>query len=214
MYPKIFEGLNGWRVREISCGVSSSICASEYSLITWGPSPTFGELGYGEGDVKSSTVTKKVDDLEDTNVLKVGMGFQHSLAIIDPEDGGRKVYEKLKVFDPPELKDIPDRDKIIAAALDARASSSKNKNSKNSRNKNRIKSKGSKRKRSDDDDDDDDGTEDDDDEDASEEEKELDLRTLSMAQLKKMLKKEGLKVSGTRWTLVGRLKKHMGKQKK
>mmetsp|Transcript_34327 Transcript_34327/g.47904 ORF Transcript_34327/g.47904 Transcript_34327/m.47904 type:complete len:105 (+) Transcript_34327:1372-1686(+) len=65
-----------------------------------------------------------------------------------------------------------------------------------------------------DDDDDDDGTEDDDDEDASEEEKELDLRTLSMAQLKKMLKKEGLKVSGTRWTLVGRLKKHMGKQKK
>lgn len=39
------------------------------------------------------------------------MGYNHSLAIVDLEDGGRKKIEKLKIFDPPELKDIPDRDK-------------------------------------------------------------------------------------------------------
>ena len=41
-------------------GTSTIVAAGDGGLITWGPSPTFGELGYGEGDVKSSTKPKLV----------------------------------------------------------------------------------------------------------------------------------------------------------
>eukprot|EP00466_Bigelowiella_natans_P005978 jgi/Bigna1/146251/aug1.111_g20959 len=46
------------------------------------------------------------------------------------------------------------------------------------------------------------------DEDASEEEKRLDLRSLAMSQMKEMLKKEGLSVTGKRWDLVKRICDH------
>ena len=43
------------------------------------------------------------------------MGYGHSLATVDLADGGQKIIDKLPVFDPPELKDIPDLDKSKAS---------------------------------------------------------------------------------------------------
>uniref|UniRef100_A0A7S2TYV5 SAP domain-containing protein n=1 Tax=Lotharella oceanica TaxID=641309 RepID=A0A7S2TYV5_9EUKA len=189
MYPKFFEGLSGWNVREIASGYSSTICASEDSLITWGPSPTSGELGYGEDDAKSSTVTKKVMDLEETNILKVAMGCNHALAIVDPEDGGKKIFEKLAIFAPPELKDIPNRDELIAKALAGGSTTS-----------------GSKRKRAEDDDGDAEAEE--------EEEEEEDVTKLSVKELKARLKDAGLKISGKKAQLAQRLKSHLKKKAK
>merc|ERR1712176_179444 len=63
--------------------------------------------GTGEGVKKSSTVSRKVDDLEEAISLKVAAGLCHSLAIIKMDDPkGPKIVEKLPVFDPEEVKDL------------------------------------------------------------------------------------------------------------
>ncbi|GAB5371554.1 hypothetical protein AAMO2058_001589900 [Amorphochlora amoebiformis] len=185
MYPKPYNGLQGWNVRSVASGFSSTIVASD-SLITWGPSPTSGELGYGEKGPKSSTIEKIVEDLEDAYVLKVGMGYRHSLAIVELADGGDKLVEKLPVFEPLELKDMPKRE----------ASSKKS---------------SKKRKREEDDDEE----EEDEDEDEDEEEKEEeDITKLTVKALKQRLKDHGLKISGNKPKLVARLKSHMKKKAK
>jgi len=55
MSPELFDGTSGWPVSSISVGMSSTILAATEpyeddhdSLISFGPSPTYGELGYGE----------------------------------------------------------------------------------------------------------------------------------------------------------------------
>merc|ERR1712028_43971 len=47
MSPKAVSDLSGWQVSSISCGNSSTLVAADSSVITWGPSPTYGEFGYG-----------------------------------------------------------------------------------------------------------------------------------------------------------------------
>ncbi|NXB78599.1 RCC2 protein, partial [Donacobius atricapilla] len=44
MYPKAVQDLCGWKIRSLACGKSSVIVAADESTISWGPSPTFGEL--------------------------------------------------------------------------------------------------------------------------------------------------------------------------
>lgn len=41
MYPKYFQGLSGWKVREISFGEKSLFCVAETSTISWGQSMKF-----------------------------------------------------------------------------------------------------------------------------------------------------------------------------
>jgi hypothetical protein len=55
----------GWEVRSLSCGNNSTFVVADDEVITWGPSPTYGELGYGDpsNNPKSSTVPKIVDSL-------------------------------------------------------------------------------------------------------------------------------------------------------
>ncbi|XP_036252127.1 protein RCC2 isoform X4 [Molothrus ater] len=53
MYPKAVQDLCGWKIRSLACGKSSVIVAADESTISWGPSPTFGELGYGDHKPKS-----------------------------------------------------------------------------------------------------------------------------------------------------------------
>jgi hypothetical protein len=52
-------------------------------LITWGPSPTSGELAYGE-HTKSSTRAKLVDDLHGCSVVSLACGAFATLVLIDP----------------------------------------------------------------------------------------------------------------------------------
>jgi len=83
MYPKPVADLMGWNVRAISCGQTSVCCAAETSLITWGPAPTHGELGYGKKGPKSSTVAKKVDTLEGMDVVAVASGHSHVVMLVN-----------------------------------------------------------------------------------------------------------------------------------
>lgn len=98
MYPKPEYDLQGWAIRSIAIGASSAIVAAESSTITWGASPTFGELGYGEGKPKSSTKPKLVDAVEGLTVSKVAMGLAFSVMVVQVNnDEDQKILDKLKV---------------------------------------------------------------------------------------------------------------------
>lgn len=45
MYPKPVQDLSGWNIRTIGCANKSIVLAADESTISYGPSPTFGELG-------------------------------------------------------------------------------------------------------------------------------------------------------------------------
>lgn len=102
MYPKPIRDLQGWKVKSVAVGKTSTIVAADDSLITWGPSPTWGELGYGKSGPKSSTKANKVDSLEGGGeFVKVAMGGSHSLVVFNPKDP--KFLSKLPVLNQPEL---------------------------------------------------------------------------------------------------------------
>ena len=115
MRPSLFEPLQGWPVHTVACGMSSTIMAGEepyaddkMSLITFGPSPTFGELGYGDwqGGKKSSTVPVEVPSLKGGKVIEVCMGLGHSCAIFRDSDAKTQaLLDALPVLEATELAD-------------------------------------------------------------------------------------------------------------
>lgn len=44
MYPKPLQDLYGWNIRSIACGISATVVVADNSVISFGPSPAFGEL--------------------------------------------------------------------------------------------------------------------------------------------------------------------------
>lgn len=86
MYPKPVTDLHGWSVRALACGHTSTAVAADRSVITWGPSPAYGELGYGDAGPKSSTQPKLVDDLEGALVHAVAAGYACTVLIADMAD--------------------------------------------------------------------------------------------------------------------------------
>lgn len=93
MSPKAVSDLSGWQVSSISCGNSSTLVAADSSVITWGPSPTYGELGYGDPNVapKSSTKPKLVDAIEGIKVHMVSVGFGHCALIAEDNENTRQL---------------------------------------------------------------------------------------------------------------------------
>lgn len=69
MYPRPVTDLRGWKVRALAAGHTSTVVAADRSVVAWGPSPTYGELGYGPEGPKSSTVPKIVEDLEGAAIV-------------------------------------------------------------------------------------------------------------------------------------------------
>lgn len=89
MYPKVVQDLCGWKISSLSCANRSIFLAAEGACVSWGPSPTYGELGYGEGRAKSSTTPDEVKTLDGVYVQQVACGFGHTLLIArdnKPED--------------------------------------------------------------------------------------------------------------------------------
>jgi len=96
MYPKNVQDLCGWNVRSVACSNRSIVVAADSTVISWGPSPTYGELGYGEGRPKSSTVPQEVKPLDGTYVHRVSCGFAHTLMIArDDQEADKTNIEKL-----------------------------------------------------------------------------------------------------------------------
>ncbi|XP_035707042.1 protein RCC2 homolog [Folsomia candida] len=92
MYPKPVLDLSGWNINNIACANKSIMVVADDTVIAWGPSPTYGELCYGDGQNKSSTVPKEAKPLEGIQILDIACGFGHSLLIakdLTPEDRER-----------------------------------------------------------------------------------------------------------------------------
>lgn len=70
MYPKPLQDLSGWNVRSVGCSQTSIVVAADESVIAWGASPTYGELGIGEMR-KSSTTPIEVKSLDGVHVNQV-----------------------------------------------------------------------------------------------------------------------------------------------
>eukprot|EP00240_Pyramimonas_obovata_P000710 CAMPEP_0118933624 /NCGR_PEP_ID=MMETSP1169-20130426/12092_1 /TAXON_ID=36882 /ORGANISM="Pyramimonas obovata, Strain CCMP722" /LENGTH=564 /DNA_ID=CAMNT_0006876407 /DNA_START=103 /DNA_END=1797 /DNA_ORIENTATION=- len=106
MYPKPLGDLNGWNVRSFSCGNNTTIVAADDSVITWGPSPTFGELGYGDpnaGNPKSSTQAKLVEDLQGCGATAVAASTAMSMVIVPLSDKSKEVLDKLEEYKPYDI---------------------------------------------------------------------------------------------------------------
>lgn len=59
MYPKPVQDLTGWNIHHIGAGLTSVIIAADDTVIAWGASPAYGELGLGDV-IKSTSVPKEV----------------------------------------------------------------------------------------------------------------------------------------------------------
>ncbi|XP_064353200.1 protein RCC2 [Dromaius novaehollandiae] len=104
MYPKAVQDLCGWKIRSLACGKSSILVAADESTISWGPSPTFGELGYGDHKPKSSTAAQEVKTLDGIYTEQVAMGYAHSLVIArDESEGEKERLKKLPEYNPRTL---------------------------------------------------------------------------------------------------------------
>ncbi|KAI8038262.1 hypothetical protein M5D96_008951, partial [Drosophila gunungcola] len=96
MYPKPVQDLSGWNITDIGCANTSIMISADDTLIAWGASPTFGELGIGEFQ-KSSTVPKEVPKLDnmkipqstdqaDSRSNRVGDGFCRGIEIMNRDN--------------------------------------------------------------------------------------------------------------------------------
>lgn len=95
MYPKLVVDLSGWDIKLVACGNTSVLLTADDSIISWGPAPTFGELGSGEVS-KSSTVPREVHALAGLRILHLTMGYSHSLVVAANDT--KEENEKLQNF--------------------------------------------------------------------------------------------------------------------
>jgi alpha-tubulin suppressor-like RCC1 family protein len=110
LYPKHFQGLSGWKVREIAAGNASLFALAsteeDVSTISWGQNAHHGELGHGASKPRSATNAVKVDDLEDFKVLTVSCGLGFTLLIVDSGSNSNSDEPKLgqlpMAFEKPE----------------------------------------------------------------------------------------------------------------
>ncbi|KAF9434396.1 hypothetical protein BGZ76_008095 [Entomortierella beljakovae] len=86
MYPRNLYDLNGWSFKEIAGGNVTLFCIPtvEPCTIAWGQGAIHCELGYGEGEARSSTKPDKVRPLEGLSMMNVSCGQGHTLLLCKP----------------------------------------------------------------------------------------------------------------------------------
>ncbi|XP_012551520.1 protein RCC2 homolog [Bombyx mandarina] len=82
MYPKPVHDLTGWNIKSVGTSNTSIVIAADDSLIAWGVSPTYGELGMGEIN-KSTAKPKEVSRMDSLGITQVAMGYSHTLLLCD-----------------------------------------------------------------------------------------------------------------------------------
>eukprot|EP00730_Choanoeca_flexa_P003464 TRINITY_DN11416_c4_g6_i2.p1 TRINITY_DN11416_c4_g6~~TRINITY_DN11416_c4_g6_i2.p1 ORF type:complete len:273 (+),score=65.60 TRINITY_DN11416_c4_g6_i2:772-1590(+) len=74
MYPKPEYDMAGWTLDNIACGYKHIAVTGDQKAVNWGPSPCYGELGFGDKK-KSSTKPKVVETLDGMEFVKVAAGY-------------------------------------------------------------------------------------------------------------------------------------------
>lgn len=89
---------SGWNVTDVGCGYTSVVISADDSLIAWGASPTYGELGLGDLQ-KSSAQPKEVTKLSGMKIPQIALGYSHSLMLVNIDDADTKAkFDKLNEF--------------------------------------------------------------------------------------------------------------------
>ncbi|KAK1427265.1 hypothetical protein QVD17_15948 [Tagetes erecta] len=133
MYPKPLMDLSGWNIRCMDSGSMHHFVGADSSCISWGHAQS-GELGYGPHQQKSSSIPKKVDDLEGMHVITVACGFAHSLVVVDRTNVGDQL-DQLEIYDgiaAGEGVEEPSAEPPAAKQTNKRAAKSPNKRKKKS----------------------------------------------------------------------------------
>lgn len=98
MYPKPVQDLAGWNITAIGCAYTSILISADDTLIAWGSSPAYGELGLGDL-TKSTAQPKEVVKMEGMKIPQVAMGYTHSMLLVNDDDEKTKIkYDKLNEF--------------------------------------------------------------------------------------------------------------------
>jgi len=98
MYPKPVQDLSGWNITDVGCANTSIVISADDTVIAWGASPTYGELGIGEFQ-KSSTVPKEVPKMDSMKIPQVTMGYSHSVLLVNTDNEDTKLkYEKMPEY--------------------------------------------------------------------------------------------------------------------
>ncbi|KAF9417647.1 hypothetical protein BGZ94_009918, partial [Podila epigama] len=86
MYPRTLYDLNGWTFKDISGGNVTlfAIPTVEPCTIAWGQGALHCELGYGEGEAKSSTKPDKIRPMEGLTMLSASCGLGQTLLLCKP----------------------------------------------------------------------------------------------------------------------------------
>lgn len=82
MYPKPMFDLQGNDMHCLVSGPTSTVAASQKCVVAWGASPTFGELGFGEGNPKSSTKPRVLEDIEGLYCRCIAEGVAFTAMIV------------------------------------------------------------------------------------------------------------------------------------
>ncbi|XP_052746620.1 protein RCC2 [Bicyclus anynana] len=100
MYPKPVQDLIGWNIRSVGTSNTSIVIAADDSLIAWGVSPTYGELGLGEYG-RSTTNPREVPLMQGLDITQVTMGFSHTLLLSNDEKADvKRKLTTLPIFMP------------------------------------------------------------------------------------------------------------------
>eukprot|EP00117_Sycon_ciliatum_P024625 scpid45440/ scgid20626/ Protein RCC2; RCC1-like protein TD-60; Telophase disk protein of 60 kDa len=103
MYPLAMPDFYGWKARSLGCCYKSVIAVADESVIAWGSSPTFGELGFGPAGNKTSAKPKIVDPLDKIYVHTATGGYGHVIYLArDDTDTDKEEIAKLPEFECPE----------------------------------------------------------------------------------------------------------------
>lgn len=84
MYPKIYhEGMSEEKLQHMGLGHKHVVLATSNNTYALGSSPCYGELGYGDGEKRSSTVFRPMGSIGPVPILGVACGFAQSVMIAD-----------------------------------------------------------------------------------------------------------------------------------
>ncbi len=113
MKPMYFQDFASIEVTGVCAGQTSilvSTAEEEGATVAFGPSPTYGELGFGEAK-KSSVKPSYVDSLAGCSLLSIAMGLGTGVVLVDTSAEGGKLAEAARaklekgefpVYNPPE----------------------------------------------------------------------------------------------------------------
>lgn len=111
MYPKPVYDLQGNDMHCLCSGATSTVAASEKSVVSWGPSPTFGELGYGAGNPKSSTKIRVLELIEGLCCTSLAEGTAFTAMIVNVATKEEEaILEKLDIHDIAEDGDVEEEE--------------------------------------------------------------------------------------------------------